>query len=293
MDYSIGCRMPLDEWLWLNRTGIFDDVALRKFVAAFPPVELMQNVSGLTNEQDFAAHGSDIYLAISRASPKPLTEYRNLLDFGCGCGRLARMFKGHPGRVSACDVDPRHVAWVQQSLDFVSASHTSVHPPLPYREDAFDCVVSVSVFSHLTERSQDEFLKELNRICVPGTYLFISFHGQRALERTVIEPPIREMVSVDGESLNTAQQQFQSDKHAFILQRGHLTSSKTSFWRRVIGTRASNLSVIEEPFEYGISFIPEAYVRKHWGRWFEIADYWSGAIHDFQDIVVLRARTIK
>jgi len=101
------------------------------------------------------------------------------------------------------------------------------------------------------------------------------------------------MVSVDGESLNTAQQQFQSDKHAFILQRGHLTSSKTSFWRRVIGTRASNLSVIEEPFEYGISFIPEAYVRKHWGRWFEIADYWSGAIHDFQDIVVLRARTIK
>jgi SAM-dependent methyltransferase len=103
--YQQGCQMPLEEWIWLNRSGIFEDPELRRYVAAFPPSDLMENVCGLRSEQDFASHGADLFVAISKASPKPLTEYGHILDFGCGCGRLARMFKGHPHRVSGCDID--------------------------------------------------------------------------------------------------------------------------------------------------------------------------------------------
>jgi hypothetical protein len=67
MDFSLGCRMPVEEWIALNRTKVFSDPSLRCFVAPFPPSELMQNVSGLTSEADFASHGADLYLALSRA----------------------------------------------------------------------------------------------------------------------------------------------------------------------------------------------------------------------------------
>src|ERR1700674_5814738 len=139
--YRLGCQMPLEQWVWLNRFGIFEDFSLRRHVAPFPPLDLMENVSGLRNEQDFASHGADLFVAISKASPKPLTHYKHILDFGCGCGRLARMFKGHPNKVSGCDIDRRHIEFINARFDFMHASVSSVHPPLPYRSNQFDAVI--------------------------------------------------------------------------------------------------------------------------------------------------------
>lgn len=135
MDYELGCYLPAEDWAWLNRTGVFRDPALRKYVSPFPPAALMQNVSGLVKEEDFASHGADIFEALSAASPRPLAEYQHLLDFGCGCGRLARMFKGHPHQVSGCDIDRRHVEWARQNLDYMKVSVSSVKPPLPSQRD--------------------------------------------------------------------------------------------------------------------------------------------------------------
>jgi SAM-dependent methyltransferase len=286
--YQQGCQMPLEEWVWLNRCGIFEDPELRRYVAAFPPRDLMQNVSGLTSEQDFASHGVDLFVAISKVSPKPLTEYRHILDFGCGCGRLARMFKGHPHMVSGCDIDRRHVDFINGNLDFICASLSHVHPPLPYEDNMFDGLISVSVFTHLNEGSQVEFLSELHRISAPGAYLFVTVHGERALQRAHAEERIWEMISVDQLGFDRALRAFGEGKHGFILQHGHLTRtpSKDSWLSRAKRTLfGSGKSV--EPFEYGITFIPESYIRSHWARWFEITAYLHGAIHDFQDIVVM------
>jgi SAM-dependent methyltransferase len=287
LTYEQGCQMPLEQWVWLNRSGIFEDPDLRRYVAAFPPSDLMQNVSGLTSEQDFASHGADLFVALSKASPKALTEYRNILDFGCGCGRLARMFKGHPHKVSGCDLDRRHIEFINARLDFMHASVSSVSPPLPYRSNHFDAVISISVFTHLNEDSQDEFLAELRRISVPGAYLFVTVHGERALQRAQAEKGIWEMISVDRLGFDLALRAFGEGKHGFILQHGHLTRmpSNDSWVSRA--KRSLFGSGRLEPFEYGITFIPENYIRSHWSRWFEIAAYHHGAIHDFQDIVVM------
>lgn len=275
IDYELGCRMPVKDWIWLNRTGVFEEPSLMKYVSPFPPPQLMQNVSGLTSEKDFASHGGDIYTALSAASPKPLSEYDGILDFGCGCGRLARMFKGHPYKVSGCDIDRRHIEWVNQKLTHVSAAVSSVHPPIPYADNEFEAIISISIFTHLNEKSQDEFLSELHRVCRPGGYLFLTVHGEQALSRAINEKSIRDMISVDEDRFQKARSEFAKGRHAFILQHGHLT------------TTDGKHSLINEPFEYGITFIPEQYVRAHWSRWFDVLDYRHGAIHSFQDIVVL------
>ncbi|MGH8105730.1 MAG: class I SAM-dependent methyltransferase, partial [Arenimonas sp.] len=157
--------MPFDDWILLNRTKAFSETTLRRYVSPFPPPELMANVSGLQNEKDFAAHGTDIYSALTRASLKPLNEYESILDFGCGCGRLARMFKGHPNKIAGCDIDARHVEWINKNLPFMDAKVSKVAPPIPYQDNEFEAIISISIFSHLTERSQDQFLAELHRVC--------------------------------------------------------------------------------------------------------------------------------
>lgn len=148
IDYGLGCRLPLEDWLWLNRTRAFERPELRRFVSPFPPPALMQNVSGLESERDFASHGVDIFAALSVASPRPLAEYKHIMDFGCGCGRLARMFKGHGHKVSGCDIDRRHVEWTKDNLDYMQVKLSSVKPPLPYKDDDFDAIISISVFTH-------------------------------------------------------------------------------------------------------------------------------------------------
>jgi len=291
MNYELGCRLPLEEWLWLNQVGAFEDPSLRRYVSPFPPPELMHNVSGLRSERDFASHGAYIFQALSRASQRPLAEYDSLLDFGCGCGRLARMFKGHPRGILGCDIDQRHVQWMQANLDFVKASLSRVRPPLPYADAQFDGIIGISVFTHLNEASQDEFLEELRRVSKPDAVLFLTVHGQRALERSLSEQKIRDMIAVPEQPFCRAQRDFAAGRHAFILQHGHLTQTGTRpihRWRRLLlGRRV----LVPESFEYGITFLPEDYLRRHWSRWFEIADYRHGAITDFQDIVVLRPRT--
>jgi 2-polyprenyl-3-methyl-5-hydroxy-6-metoxy-1,4-benzoquinol methylase len=119
----------IDEWVWLNQSGIFDAPSLRRYVARFPPVDLMENVSGLKSERDFAKHGVDCFMALVEASPRALTDYRSMLDFGCGCGRLSRMLKGHPRRISGCDIDHRHVDFINNNLDFMRVTLSSVYPP--------------------------------------------------------------------------------------------------------------------------------------------------------------------
>lgn len=284
-NYSLGCRLPVDEWVWLNRSGIFATPELRKFVAPFPPPDLMHNVSGLETERDFASHGADIYLALTRAAQRPLTEFEAMLDFGCGCGRLARMFKGHPHEVHGCDVDPRHVVWAKQNLTHMKVAHTSVQPPLPYCNDAFDAIISISVFTHLNERSHLQFLVELHRICKPGGQLFLTVHGAHALERAVHEHPIREMLCVMEEPFQEAREAFTNGEHAFILQKGHLTNTprRVSLRNLFFGRKM----IVREPFEYGITFIPETYLRDRWADRFEFVAYLPGAIHSFQDIAVL------
>jgi SAM-dependent methyltransferase len=284
-DYSLGCKLPVAEWVHLNRVAIFKNSALRKYVSPFPPMELMQNTSGLTSEADFASHGADFWIALSQASPKPLHEFASILDFGCGCGRLARMFKGHTGRIAGCDIDARHVEWCSATLKYMETRLSSVRPPIPFADNEFDAVISISVFTHLNEGNSDQFLQELARVCRRDGMLFLTLHGRLALDRAISEPPIRTMLDVPEDLFQAARVDFSKGRHAFILQRGHLTTVD-----KPVGERLLKGDGNSDNFEYGITFVPEEYVHTKWSRWFEVVDYRVGALHDFQDIVVLRPK---
>ena len=87
----------------------------------------------------------------------------------------------------------------------------------------FDAIIAISVFTHLTELSEQEFLQELHRIADPTGRLFLTVHGARALERALSEETILKMLDVPRSALEAASERFKAGQHAFILQQGHLT----------------------------------------------------------------------
>jgi len=286
-EFALGCHGDLDTWLLLNSRLVFEEERLRKFVSLFPPADLMHVTSGLVDERDFAAHGVHIYTAVHESSFTPILGSKTILDFGCGCGRLARLFKGFRGELHGCDIDGRLVDWMQRNLLFMQTKLSSVKLPLPYEDDFFHTIISISVFSHLTEGDQDLFLSELHRVAAPGAQVLLSIHGERALHRAWAESFIFEILAFDAAYLRPAVEAAAAGKHFFIRQEGHhLTNilGKTGMPARSDTSDPS----ISDYYDYGIAFIPEAYIQRHWSKFFTVMKVVRGAIHDFQDIVVLQ-----
>ncbi|MCI0468424.1 MAG: methyltransferase domain-containing protein, partial [Beijerinckiaceae bacterium] len=179
----LGVRGKLGPWLHLNEVAAFESIRASDWVAPFPPLPLMHRTSGVPNDRSFAAHGCAILRALSAASKRPLSSYQDLLDFGSGSGRLARMFKGFEGHYTGADIDADLVAWVADNLPWVKAIKTEPGKPLPFASGRFDAVVSISVFTHMDEQNQFFFLGELRRVTRAGAALFLTVSGARVLER--------------------------------------------------------------------------------------------------------------
>jgi SAM-dependent methyltransferase len=260
----------LDDWLHFNRSVAFESEENLRNVAPFPPSDLMHTSSGCKTNQDFAAHGADIFAALSRSSPKPLANFDCWLDFGVGVGRLARMFKGFRGRYTGVDVDPRNIDWISRHLPWVDAVQTEPRRPLPLAAATFNAVSSVSVFTHMNEEDHEFYLSELKRVCSSGAYLFLTVCGETALVRAENEEKIRAMMAVSPNELNKARKRLESRKGFYFgIQNGHLTS---------------------RAYAYGNTFIGASYIMRRWGSHFRVVSIWAGGIHDFQDIVVLQRR---
>ena len=99
------------------------------------------------------------------------------LDFGCGSGRVARHIAANPNiSLTGVDVDARAVGWAAKHLrgDY---RVTSPHPPLPFDDESFDVIYTVSVFTHFDEAAQFRWLEELRRVLRPDGALVASTHS--------------------------------------------------------------------------------------------------------------------
>ncbi|MGH2951170.1 MAG: class I SAM-dependent methyltransferase [Solirubrobacterales bacterium] len=142
-----------------------------------PPVLLV----GITSE----ATSADWYLESGRGDIEALERLLadhgvdaaaldSVLDFGCGCGRVARRWLRFPQvRVSGCDYDPKMVDWCRRNLPFIDVRRNGLEPPLPHEPDRFDFAYAFSVFTHLDADRQRPWLEEMGRVLKPGRGLLL------------------------------------------------------------------------------------------------------------------------
>lgn len=184
---------------------------------------------------------------------RPAAGDRRWLDFGCGCGRVARHLLApearerspEQGRVyTGVDVDRRQIAWAARHLpgrfQVIPAA-----PPTALGDGEFDVIFTISVFTHLDEGPQVAWLDELARLLRPGGLLLATTHAPDIAPSSP---------GVTGDELAT------------LRARGFL-------FRPSVG-----------PFNEQSAFHSEAYLRASWSRHLELRGFFPKALGGFQDI---------
>jgi SAM-dependent methyltransferase len=146
-----------------------------------PPRRLMVRVAGSADADWFLRSGRAGYDAI--AAHVDVQQTRDVLDFGCGCGRVTRYFKDHFGGVAGSDVNGEAVEWCRRNLGFARFEQNGLAPPLAFADDSFDLVYALSVFTHLTADLQLAWRDELRRVLRPGGRLLFTTHGRSYVPR--------------------------------------------------------------------------------------------------------------
>ena len=196
-------------------------------------------------------------LALRRTQGKGIGEFDQILDWGCGCGRVTRYFSQLPNiTLTGSDVDFDNLNWCKQELGFGDFYRIPLHPPTELELSRFDLLIGISVFSHLKERDQIEWLYELNRIARPGSVLLMSVLGEATACRS---------------SWDSSLWQEWNEKGIFVS--------------------ASNDDLrgyIEDDEYYCNTYLTPDYIRRSWSRFFKIVEIIPAYIGNQQDLVIMR-----
>lgn len=233
----------------------------------WPGEELVSRVTGAPDRANFHNSGRqsvrDIEAALALVH-RPLESFSTMLDFGCGCGRIM-LWLEHLASTSSLhgvDIDARAIAWAQENMPWATFRANQPLPPLEYPDGSFDLVFNHSVFTHIDEHYQDQWLAELRRVTRPGGYLLLSVHGEQAF--LVFE----EHVGKIGGDASILRQELSSKGIAFIRDDAFTGGPFPDFYH----------STFHAPW----------YVFQHWGRFFTIVGYLPRGSMGFQDFVLLQ-----
>jgi SAM-dependent methyltransferase len=148
-----------------------------------PPLALRQLV-GATEDHFYDNPSGRPILAL------PPEAYDSVLDFGCGCGRLARQLiqqKPRPRRYVGIDLHRGLVEWCRNNLaphaPGFEFHHQDVHNkglnphgqadvlPFPVRNQSVSLMLAWSVFTHVNEAAATFYLEETARVLRPDGVL--------------------------------------------------------------------------------------------------------------------------
>lgn len=222
--------------------------------SALPPPRLRFHVAGSSSRDAFVSIGSDaardIWSALAPHVPSSGT--LDVLDYGCGCGRVAAPMMpriGSRARMHGADVDAPAVAWCSRHL--AGEWRVIRDARLPFDDRSIDVAYSVSVFTHLSEADQNHWLAEVHRTLRTGG-LFAA---------TTLSPVLAHTRS----DLTEGQLQLLRET-GFVFAKG------------------------PGPFNDDSAFHSPEYLRRAWAPWFELISHQQHGLAGYQDLAILRAR---
>ncbi len=150
-----------------------------------PPPYLRFKAHGMPYLDRFLRRGKKATLDLEECLVRigrELDSFDNILDFGCGCGRMLIWLdkKQLHSKLYGTDIDREVISWCNENLKFASFHVNDSMPPLHYPANTFDLIYASAVFSHLNEDHQSKWLEEFKRILSDKGILVITILGRNA-----------------------------------------------------------------------------------------------------------------
>jgi SAM-dependent methyltransferase len=222
-----------------------------------PPKHLQERVVGVYVPGFFTSGFQmyDQFNGVLAKAGRQLSDFSDILDFGCGPGRTLRgLSKLLPStRLYGTDIDPELIQWLKDNYSSIATFELNPPtPPMPFEDDSFDFVFSVSVFTHLPEEMQFAWLKDTARVTRPGGYLIHTIRAENCFE------------------------QINEKQRALVQENGFC-------YLNIMDTDGL-------PEFYQTAYHSHDYIRKEWGKYFEVVDIVEYGVAHNQDAVLLRNR---
>lgn len=155
------------------------------------------------------------------------------------------------------DIDGEAIEWLKHHYAKFAKFTVAPHfPPTNFENQQFDLVFGISVFTHLPEEMQFQWLKELSRITKHDGYIILTTHGEK----------------------------YYKDLAAEVLD----IMDKKGFFYSDFGSNYGNS--ISLPDFYQTAFHSHAYIQREWGKYFDVIDIQALGIDNQQDTILLRNR---
>jgi ubiquinone/menaquinone biosynthesis C-methylase UbiE len=266
-----------DFWLWAFTEGYRVDHRLRQFLPAFPPEDVQRRFAGAAGD-DTMRDAFSIYMLIKGLVAQHLQQpLQSVLEFGCGWGRIIRLFLRdiEAGSLWGIDCLPSAIQVCVETNPQTQFKLVDPFPPTSFDADTFDLVYAYSVFSHLSERAHLEWLTEFTRILKPGGLAVLTTRPREFVLTCAAARAAGEQAAwAQGTVLafkNTEEVLARYDRGEYVFE------------------PMSGGDVLDESF-FGETCIPRRYVENHWTRLFEVLEYLDDRSQCLQNVIVVRKR---
>jgi SAM-dependent methyltransferase len=223
-----------------------------------PPRHLRFRVHGADDVKSFASVGEALARGLLEIADgrMALTPNNRILDFGCGCGRvISSLSKLTGAQIFGTDIDAEAIEWCNKSLSSVGKfSVNDKLPPLPFDDNTFDLVYSISIFTHLPEYMQFAWLGEINRVLKPSGYAILTTHGSSLFPSHLLSAEITSEFNEKG----------------FYYHVGAGTDGLPDF--------------------YQTTFHSEAYILRNWTALVDVKTVLQRSAGDHQDSIICQKR---
>jgi len=156
-----------------------------------PPLAMRELVGPTEPEAFDHPHGQPVFPSLTRQE-----QYDFVLDFGCGCGRVARRLAvaeaPMPKRYVGIDLHAGMIAWAKKNLAPRLPGFTFIHQdvfnpgfnpdpslphtaPFPAEDNSVSLLLAMSVFTHLVQAQVEPYLDEVRRVLRPDGVMLATF----------------------------------------------------------------------------------------------------------------------
>jgi SAM-dependent methyltransferase len=184
--FQYAAKLSDKEWFEILVKSIQTPVIDGIEMPGFPPDEIQKNFVGSSGESNLK-EAFNFYSEVKSYAAKlgrSLTPESQILDFGCGWGRIIRFFLKDvvPEKIYGIDVDPEMVDICRQTVRYGNYSTVKPQPPAGLADNTFDVIYAYSVFSHLSEAVHIQWVEEFSKILKPGGILIATTQSRNFIE---------------------------------------------------------------------------------------------------------------